>query len=126
MLEPAMNPTVALVADAGETLAALTEALPEGDGRGVKRAREARDADEARIEELRTGDDPPITSPTALRAVRSALSKETGGRGGCRRVPNLGAGVVPHLRAALVRQSGIVGNNGNRTPLGYRCESRES
>lgn len=71
------DPTVALVADAGETLAALIEVLSEGNRRGVKRAREARDADEARIEELRAGDDPPVTSPTALRAVRSALSKET-------------------------------------------------
>jgi acetolactate synthase-1/2/3 large subunit len=66
------DPAVALVADAGATLSALRANLPDRTDEGGKRARAAREADQARIDDLVDGD-PPLTSVAALRAVRSAL-----------------------------------------------------
>jgi acetolactate synthase-1/2/3 large subunit len=71
------EPTVALVADADATLAALVEEVPDRDGNGIERARAARDADESRVDDLVSGDEPPLISPTALQAVRSALPEDT-------------------------------------------------
>jgi len=71
------DPTVGIVADARDALAALAEVL-EGrevgsDGRG--RAAAVRTAVRERIEPL-LGDDPPVTSVRALRAVRAALPED--------------------------------------------------
>ena len=66
------DPAVALVADAGATLSALRANLPGRTDEGGGRARAAREADRARIDDLVDGD-PPLTSAAALRAVRSAL-----------------------------------------------------
>jgi len=70
------DPAVSIVADADATLSALAEAVPDAAGDGTARARAAREADEARIDDL-LSDDPPIISAAALRAVRSALPPET-------------------------------------------------
>jgi len=76
------DPTVGIVADADAALAALSDRLDDagGDssprGQAVERASAVAAATEQRIEPL-LGDDPPITSPRALRAVREALPPET-------------------------------------------------
>lgn len=80
------EPSTAIVADAGRTLAELAERLHPGDatgegeadGRrgGADRATAVREADAARVDELRDGDGPPLTSPSALAAVRAALPWE--------------------------------------------------
>ncbi|SEH57962.1 acetolactate synthase, large subunit [Halopenitus malekzadehii] len=77
------DPTVGIVADAGATIAAIGDRLPEApsehDANGVERARSVRSADRERfdrlIEEAR-GDDP-MPSIEALRAIREALPRET-------------------------------------------------
>lgn len=71
------EPAVSLVADADATLTALAAEVPERDGGGVSRARAARDTDAARIETLADSDEPPLTSPTALGGVQSALDEDT-------------------------------------------------
>jgi acetolactate synthase-1/2/3 large subunit len=70
------DPALAIVADADATLSALAEELPDVERNGSARARVARDADDERITDL-LGDEPPITSAAALRAVRSALPEDT-------------------------------------------------
>ncbi|WP_435181092.1 thiamine pyrophosphate-binding protein [Halorussus sp. AFM4] len=73
------EPTVGVVGDAREVLAALADGLDEaGVDRpelGTERASAVRSAYDERIEPL-LGDSPPITSVRALRAVRSALPEE--------------------------------------------------
>ncbi len=71
-------PTLSVVADASETLAALEDALAERgiDGAAPERAVAVRAATEDRVAEL-LGNDPPITSVRALQAVRAALPRET-------------------------------------------------
>ncbi|MUV60237.1 thiamine pyrophosphate-binding protein [Halobacterium sp. CBA1126] len=71
------EPSVALVADADTTLSMLSDEVPQKEGTGAERARTARNSDENRIKELIDGDEPPLTSPTALRSVRSAISEDT-------------------------------------------------
>jgi acetolactate synthase-1/2/3 large subunit len=85
------DPTVALVADAARTLSELLERLPERssdsdsdeprtdrdvDSPGTSRARTVRESDAERIEALIDDDEPPLTSPSALSAVRSALPRD--------------------------------------------------
>ncbi|MUV85571.1 thiamine pyrophosphate-binding protein [Natronomonas sp. CBA1123] len=70
------DPALAMVADADATLSALAEELPDVERNGSERARTARDSDDDRIDDL-LDDEPPITSAAALRAVRSALPKDT-------------------------------------------------
>jgi len=73
------DPTVGIVADAAEALAALDSALAGRElspGEGIERARAVRSATEARLEPL-LADEPPLTSVRALRAVREALPEET-------------------------------------------------
>jgi len=71
------EPSVALVADVGATLKALVDRLPartlDEDSPGVERAQSVRASDAARIAALTEGDDPPLTSPSALAAVRAAV-----------------------------------------------------
>ncbi|WP_254538478.1 thiamine pyrophosphate-binding protein [Halomarina litorea] len=69
------DPAVAVVADAGATLRALTAAAPARDADGSDRAGAVREADAARLDEL-VGGDGPLTSVAALRAVREALPRE--------------------------------------------------
>ncbi|PSP98417.1 acetolactate synthase [Halobacteriales archaeon QS_5_70_17] len=69
------DPSVALVADAGATLAALTDGLPARDG-GIDRAAAVREADAERIDAVGDGD-PPLTSPEALAAVRAGCRRDT-------------------------------------------------
>ncbi len=69
--------TVGIVADAADALAALDSALSDTAGTGgVTRATVVRNATSERISRL-LGDDPPLTSVRALRAVRAALPEET-------------------------------------------------
>ena len=70
------EPSTAVVADAGRTLAALEERLSDSEAAGAQRAGAVRDADAVRADELRTDDEPPLTSLTALATVRSALSRD--------------------------------------------------
>jgi len=74
------EPTVGIVADAGQALAALEERLPAAEQerreQAGERAAAVRDGFEERIEPL-LSDGPPITSPRALRAVREAIPPET-------------------------------------------------
>ncbi|QLD90804.1 thiamine pyrophosphate-binding protein [Natronomonas salina] len=79
------EPSTAIVADAGRTLAELAEQLPPSDAtgetesddrNGADRATGVREADAARIDDLRDDDEPPLTSPSALAAVRAALPRD--------------------------------------------------
>lgn len=75
------EPTASLVCDAGEALAALDDALDdEGRDRatdaGAERAAAVRRADAERLAPLRDVEDPPLTSASALQAVREALPRE--------------------------------------------------
>ena len=73
------DPTVGIVADAADALSALSAALTErdvADGNGIERAQSVRDGTEARLEPL-LGDEPPLSSVRALRAVRDALDEDT-------------------------------------------------
>ena len=72
------EPTVALVADARDTLEALLEALPaesEPDG-SPGRARVVRTAVADRIDDLVGATEPPLPSPAVLAGVRAALPRE--------------------------------------------------
>jgi len=71
------QPALSVVADAGETLAALDGALAERgvDGDPPERAAAVRAATEERVAAL-LGDEPPITSVRALQAVRAALPRD--------------------------------------------------
>ncbi|EMA41011.1 thiamine pyrophosphate-binding protein [Halobiforma nitratireducens] len=73
------EPTVGIVADAAATLAAIEETLAErglAADAGDERARRARAGTRARIEELREGDEPPLTSVSALDALRDAIPRD--------------------------------------------------
>jgi acetolactate synthase-1/2/3 large subunit len=77
------DPTVGIVADADEVLAGLLARLDDAGGsaaanreQAVERAEAVATATAERIEPL-LGDEPPLTSPRALRAVRAALPPET-------------------------------------------------
>lgn len=74
------DPSVAIVADAAQTLAAIDEELEgrsvAGDD-GASRARAVRRAEAERIEELGNVTEPPLTSVSALTALREALPRET-------------------------------------------------
>jgi acetolactate synthase-1/2/3 large subunit len=73
------DPTVGIVADAADALAALDDELGERDipgANGIERARAVQEGTEARLEELR-GDQPPLTSVQALRTIRSEVPEET-------------------------------------------------
>ncbi|NHN49451.1 thiamine pyrophosphate-binding protein [Halostella sp. JP-L12] len=73
----AYDPTVGIVADAADALAALDDALADREIRasgGADRARSVRAATEERIESLL--DDEPLTSVRALREVREALPRD--------------------------------------------------
>jgi acetolactate synthase-1/2/3 large subunit len=70
------EPTVALVADAGETLDRLGDRLPDRDGGGDwgrSRVRTAREADARLMADALAVDDPPLTSASAEAAVAEAL-----------------------------------------------------
>ncbi|QSX00003.1 thiamine pyrophosphate-binding protein [Haloterrigena alkaliphila] len=72
------EPTVGIVADAGEALAALEDALADRElsaGDAVERAAAVRAAASDRLEDLRTSS-PPLTSVAALEAVREAVPRE--------------------------------------------------
>jgi len=71
------DPTVSIVADAGEALESLSATLSGRavDGDGAERAAAVAAADRERIEPL-LGGDPPVTSVRALRAVREATPRE--------------------------------------------------
>jgi len=72
------DPSVGIVADAGDALAALSSALERRESAGSdgrERAAAVRAAVRERIEPL-LGDDPPVTSVRALRAIRTALPDE--------------------------------------------------
>jgi acetolactate synthase-1/2/3 large subunit len=73
------DPSVALVADAGRTLSALVDRMPDESrtARGEERAQAVRTADADRIEALTEDDSPPLTSPSALAAVRESLPRDT-------------------------------------------------
>jgi acetolactate synthase-1/2/3 large subunit len=72
------EPTVGIVADAARSLDALSGALADHsvDGNGVERAQAVREATADRLDPL-LGDEPPLTSVRALRAIREALPEET-------------------------------------------------
>ena len=73
------EPSVGIVADAKQALRALEASLGEqsvGDGKGIERASAVREATENRLEPL-LGDEPPLSSVRALRAVREGISDET-------------------------------------------------
>jgi acetolactate synthase-1/2/3 large subunit len=74
------DPAVGIVADAKRTLAALDDALTGRDvasAGGEARARGVREADAGRLDELRGVTDAPLTSVSALAAVRAATPRET-------------------------------------------------
>lgn len=68
------EPAVAVVADAGRTLQALTDTLSARKDGGTERAGAVQRADEARIDALDDGE--PLTSVAALRAVRRAVPRD--------------------------------------------------
>ena len=74
------EPSVGIVADAAAALSALASALSErdleaGDGDAVERASAVREVTSDRLAALRTSS-PPITSVSALEAVREAVPRE--------------------------------------------------
>ncbi|QLG61743.1 thiamine pyrophosphate-binding protein [Halorarum salinum] len=74
------DPRVAIVADAGPVLAALDEELRDrslAGGDGAARAGAVRDAEAERMAELRAVSEAPLTSVSALTALRDALPRET-------------------------------------------------
>jgi acetolactate synthase I/II/III large subunit len=73
------RPEVGIVADAAATLSALDGALGERtveSGGGVERARKTREGIEERLGELLSVTDAPLTSVSAVRAVREAIPRE--------------------------------------------------
>ncbi len=73
------QPEVGIVADAAATLSALDGALAEREvasGGGLERARETREGIEERLSELLSVTDAPLTSVSAVRAVREAIPRE--------------------------------------------------
>lgn len=74
--------TVGIVADAARTLSTLNDALLERDissgdkGRGKERARITREAVSNRLEELRSVTEAPLTSVSALSALRKAIPRD--------------------------------------------------
>ncbi|AFZ72134.1 thiamine pyrophosphate-binding protein [Natronobacterium gregoryi] len=74
------EPTVSIVADAGRTLSALEDELA---GReianrdGGERARRTRNAIADRLSELAAVDEPPVTSVSALEALREAIPRDS-------------------------------------------------
>jgi acetolactate synthase-1/2/3 large subunit len=74
------EPTVGIVADARRTLESLDRALADRDvasDDGRARARDVRTADEARMADLLAVSEAPLTSVSALAAVREAAPRET-------------------------------------------------
>lgn len=71
------DPDIAVVADANRALRYLAEALPQCAHEGADRAAGVRDSDRTRIEELTTGDDPPLTSASVVTALREAAPEDT-------------------------------------------------
>lgn len=75
-------PEIGIVADAAETLDALSDAIPRAthdhhdSDWGAARARAVREADRERLADL-LGDEPPLTSPCVLSTVREVLPRET-------------------------------------------------
>ncbi|WP_222917038.1 thiamine pyrophosphate-binding protein [Natrinema sp. SYSU A 869] len=72
------DPTVGIVADAGEALSALEDALADREFTArdaIERASEIRTATSERLEDLRDSS-PPITSVSALEAIREAVPRE--------------------------------------------------
>lgn len=72
--------SVGIVADARRTLATLdaelSERTPAG-GTGERRAAAVREADADRLNELRTVSEPPLTTVSAVTALREALPRDT-------------------------------------------------
>lgn len=74
------DPTVAFAADAKRTLSKIGAELQERsipDTTGSNRATEIREAESARMEALRTVSEPPITTVSALEAIRQGLPRDT-------------------------------------------------
>ncbi|WP_435073530.1 thiamine pyrophosphate-binding protein [Halorubrum sp. HHNYT27] len=73
------DPAVGIVADAARTLSALDDELSQRTitgGTGVERAGETRSAVDARLEELRGVTEAPLTSVTALDAIREGTPRD--------------------------------------------------
>ncbi|APW96238.1 acetolactate synthase [Halobiforma lacisalsi AJ5] len=75
------EPTVGIVADAAKTLAALEDELADPDREianeaGLERARQARTGTRDRIAALREGDEPPLTTVSALEALRETIPRD--------------------------------------------------
>ncbi|SDQ33119.1 thiamine pyrophosphate-binding protein [Natronobacterium texcoconense] len=73
------EPTVSIVADAGETLSALESELVDCEIRnetGVERARRTQDAIADRLSELAAVEEPPLTSVSAIEALREAIPRD--------------------------------------------------
>ncbi|WP_255192624.1 thiamine pyrophosphate-binding protein [Natronobeatus ordinarius] len=72
------EPAVGIVADAEQTLEALDDALADRsiDGTGGERARAARDAVDDRLSALRAVTDAPLTSVSALEAIREGTPRD--------------------------------------------------
>ncbi|SIS21349.1 thiamine pyrophosphate-binding protein [Natronorubrum thiooxidans] len=73
------DPAVGIVADAADTLEALDEALADREiasGGGPQRARETRAAIDDRLSELRAVTEAPLTSVSALEAIREGTPRD--------------------------------------------------
>ncbi|XVH33199.1 thiamine pyrophosphate-binding protein (plasmid) [Haloferacaceae archaeon DSL9] len=74
------EPSVAIAADAQQALAAIDEELSGyslSGGNGEARAGAVREAEAERMAELRAVSEPPLTTVSALSAIRDALPRET-------------------------------------------------
>lgn len=86
------EPAVSVVADAGTVLTSIRSGLSNGAGHrtnsGADRAKQAREVTAEKLNGIIGGDAPPVTSVTALRALREAIPRSgivtLGGAGGFR------------------------------------------